>query len=189
MGGKNKKETKMDTKDSYKKDFEYIEKPHLRETYNPEDSLSFINPLNDVPESRLLNFIFVRSKIFEFFTKEKEISQMLRPDIVTVNKITILRNKNTLQIMKNYIDKCYTYNTTESEKQYTSCVMNKSPQLLAFQITECDNTCILSMAFDNQEVYYNYYNKGEFMNQFFNSSFFNKYSHTEKLLDKIKKAA
>lgn len=179
------KNTVEDVKNSYKKHFDYIETTDQTEIYNLADILSFINPLNDVPENRLLHFTFKRLTVFQLFTGEDEIEKVSRPNNITVNKITILRNKNIMLLMKNYIDDCYKYNTTKSEKYYTSCVMNNQRQLLALQITECDDICILSMAFDNQNVWYNYYNKKEFMEKFENRTFFNKYNHTIGFLDTI----
>lgn len=147
----------------------------------------FINPLNKFPENRLLNFKYFKGNMYTFITNEPRLKTVRLPSVLTVIRTYIFKHKDTDKIMKKYIDDCYTSTITDNEKNYTSCSMNQEGKFIAIQITICKEVCILTLAYDNQKVYSDYYDKTEFEKAFYSTLFFTQNEHFLVIIGKIKK--
>jgi hypothetical protein len=161
------------------------ETPH-NEQIRKQEINNFINPLSKFPENRLLNFKYFKGNMYTYITNNPELTEVPLPNVLTITKTYTFKHKHTDKIMKKYIDDCYTSIITDNEKNYTSCSMNQEGKCIAIQITICEEICILTLAYNNQEVYSNYYNKTEFEKAFYGTTFFTKYKYFLVIIGNIK---
>jgi len=147
-------------------EIEFIKKPPNNTTIRGQKKiLEFINPLRDIPKNRLLNFTFIRAAVYQTLTGEVEPELVSLPNSITPETTYVIKPQITEEIMKKYIDDCYQDTTTDNEKGYTtSCSMNQDEKPIAIQITICASETLLSLAYDNQKVFYNIYER-EFFSQ------------------------